>query len=211
MELKDCSFLLSEDKYFFEKKMDNLEGSKAEAFLTRNEVPVVLFCDNYGSSKENEFSASCDVINIIAYSLLNKGKMSGYNYAGKVVGVGYPPLNTAELQVIRVESAKFGRLGIGSNMLKMFENSVLNKGIHHIAGIFAPFDHSVAGYKDVKDFYYHNGYGIVSHNGCNLIYKNFNNNGQAKSIVEKNYKETNDFLYTASAVICLNDDENCIF
>ena len=34
IELKDCSFLLDKDKYFFKKKMDDLEGSKAEAFLT---------------------------------------------------------------------------------------------------------------------------------------------------------------------------------
>ena len=211
MELKDCSFLLDEDKYFFEKKMENIEGSKAEAFLTRSEVPIVLFCDNYGSSKENEFSASCDVINIFAYSLLNQDRTSGYSHAGSVVGVGYPALNMAELQVIRVESAKYGRIGIGSNMLKMFENSVLNKGIHHIAGIFAPFDYSVAGDKEVRDFYYNNGYGIVSNNKCNLLYKNFNNDGQAKNIVEKNYNKTNDFLYTVRAVACLNEDENYMF
>lgn len=156
-----------------------------------NELGGLLF----GLKKDNNYKN--DYLNLDGYCMFTNGGL--ITRAGTIMGGIYHKKDVAWLGLINLTSPDYARLGIGTELLKMFETAIKEEDTHHITGHFIPVDPSISTREGTLKFYEKNGFALCenkfNNNKLEVIYKNFDNEFNPKPLSE-NYIESEDYPYS---------------
>ena len=175
-------------KFVEDQKKENLNLA-CDFFVAKNNEIVALICDNF----RDIYDVNDIDVNISAI-MVEDGKIK---QVGKLRSVMNKSQDVSELVSISVGNESSARLGVGSHMLSMFEQAVMNYSIRHINGMFVPMSEKIATDEQVARFYTKNGYGLCAFEDYILLYKNFDGAYNAKPIMpNEEYISTDDYKHT---------------
>ena len=117
---------------------------------------------------------------------------------GRVIGKMYSDFDCAYLNLITLDDQSDARIGLGTKMLQMFEQTTKNFGIHNISGYFCPCKITIADNKQVRSFYVKNNYSFTEYpffsSSDEMLFKTYDENFNEMPVVD-NLKENDNEKY----------------